>query len=208
MSTATLPASGRMATYGWAAAPAHIRVIRLVIIVLLVPFAIYLVPRVFNLVHLTTGWELPIIRSFNPATLNAAKRAGYRYNPQLASIEASEEKTLASLNSLDLVATDLDRVRADVAGVNSELNILIGQVSGGLQNVLNLAVGQVNALLPPIDTLLSNLGRTDSVVVSANNAITSARSELAVVVSSARSAAGYVHSARQSADAAANIVAP
>lgn len=110
--------------------------------------------------------------------------------------------------AIDLVATDLDRVRADVAGVNSELNILIGQVSGGLQNVLNLAVSQVNALLPPIDTLLSNLRRTDSVVVSANSAITSARSELAVVVSSAGSAAGYVHSARQSADAAANIVAP
>jgi hypothetical protein len=197
-----------LATYGWAAAPAGIRLLRLLIIVALVPFMIYLVPRVFNLIHLTTGWDLPIIRLFNSTTLNDVKRYGYRYNPQLASIESSEEITLAALNSLDGVAANLDKVRGSVASVNNELNILIGQVSGNLQNVLNLAIGQVNALLPPIDELNNNVRAIDASVNQAGAYVASARSAITELINTGASAAAGVHSARQSADAAANIVAP
>lgn len=208
MSTATLPASGRMATYGWAASTPGVRALRLIIIVLLVPFAVYLVPRVLNLVHLTTGWELPIIRSYNPATLNEAKRAGYLYNPQLAQIAASEQETLAALGSLDQVAVALDKVRGDVASVDQELNILIGQVSGGLQTILNVAVATVQTLLTPIDALNGNLTSINNNTAGDNDAVDAARASITTLINSGASAAAGVSSARQSADAAANIVAP
>lgn len=158
----------------------------------LIPFAIfYLVPRVYNLVA-------------TPYRLDQAVVSANNYNPALDKIVAHENVTLAAFDSLAKMKAALADVQATDAAVASELNTLIGQISGDLQATLDNAGTNVSALVSSLDTLTTRVASLQAPVDGATSALAGSRATMTAILDDVRSTAAQVHSARVSAEDSAN----
>ena len=171
--------------------PRH-RVLQVVVVgVVVVVGALYLTPRLYDLVA-------------TPFRLDSAIVSANNYNPALDSIIGDEKVTLGAFEVLD----DMKRAIADVqttdAQVQAELVTLSGQIDTDIRVTLTRADRSVGGLVTELDGLA---GRIRALSVTADGttislARTSAR--LGAILHDTRATAAKVHQTRLSADSAAN----
>lgn len=170
------------------------RVLQIVVIAALIPVgALYLYPRVYDLVA-------------TPYRLDGAVVYADRYNPALNKIVAEEQVTLREFGALDQMSAAVARVRAVDAQVATELTTLIGQIRGDLQATLNAANANVQNLLGSLNALDARLRGLNAPVDAATGAVAGDRATLAAILVDARSTAAQVHAARVEADNSARNV--
>ncbi|PBC44858.1 hypothetical protein CJ179_29240 [Rhodococcus sp. ACS1] len=168
------------------------KVLRGIVLLALIPItAFYLYPRIHDL-------------TATPYRLDQAVVSANNYNPALAELVEHEKVTLSAFAALDKMRAALASVQETDATVAAELNTLIGQISGDVQNTLDQAGTNVDDLVASLDTLTAQINTLQPPVDGATAALTGNRATLASILDDARSTAEEVHNARVSAEESAN----
>lgn len=175
-------------------APASRRMIigRLVLLVVVLVLGVfYLFPRIYSL-------------TVTPYHLDKAVVSAGKYNPALDRISDHEEVTLTAFNALDRMKVALADVQQTDATVAAELRKLTDQISTDIKPILASAGTNVNGLVSSLDTLTSRIESLQAPSDGAAVAVSRDRATLAAILDDAAATAARVHSARESADSAAN----
>ncbi len=162
----------------------------LIIVAVAVIAALYLYPRVYDLVAM-------------PYRLDAAVTSADSYNPALDEIVAHEQVTLAAFDALDDMDAALTKVKAIDADVDRELAVLIGQIREDIQVTLRKANTNVTALVGQLDALTAHVQNLTPAVQDTDAALIRDRVRLDEILTDARNTADQVHRTRLSADSSA-----
>ena len=162
-----------------------------VVVLALVPLgALYLGPRIYDL-------------TATPYRLHRAIESADHYNAGLARIVDSERVTLSALVVVEKMRESLARVLAMSRTVSTELDTLVGQISGDLQATLDHTGVNVSELVASLEALTARVNALQGPANGAATALSDNREVMAAILDDVRATAAEVHDTRVSAESAA-----
>lgn len=168
------------------------RTVQIILIMAAVIFAaVYLAPRIYNLVATPYRLDHTIVSADN-------------YNPALDTIISHEKVTMKAFDSLDQMKEAIADVQVTDERVHDELNTLTDQISDDVTATLARANVNLGALIGELDGLTGRIDSLSGTVDGTSDSLSRNRTRLAAILDDARRTAAKVHKTRQSADAAAN----
>ena len=167
------------------------RVVQSVLIVAVVVFAaVYLAPRIYNLIATPYRLDQTIVSADN-------------YNPALDTIISHEKVTMKAFDSLEQMKKAIASVQVTDERVHDELTTLTDQISEDIKVTLARANVNLGGLIGELDGLTGRIDSLSGTVDGTSDSLSRNRTRLAAILDDARETAAKVHKTRQSADAAA-----
>ena len=160
------------------------------IVAVVIVAAIYVAPRIYNLVATPYRLDQTIVSANN-------------YNPALDTIISHEKVTMEAFDSLAQMKKAIASVQVTDARVHDELTTLTYQISEDIKVTLARANVNLGALIGELDGLTGRIDSLSGTVDGTSESLGRNRARLAEILDDARQTAAKVHKTRQSADAAA-----